>query len=129
MPHVATGPYGRQNRCWRRSEEASMSTDPDIQWNAPVEEVLTARQGALGRIRLNRPRPINALTLEMIEAIHQTLRDFGQDESITAVALDGAGEIGRASCREREEYDVVAKALENKDRKQLNDKHAQREDH
>ena len=74
-----------------------MSTDPDIQWNAPVEEVLTARQGSLGRIRLNRPRPINALTLEMIEVIHQALRNFGQDESISAVALDGAGERGLCS--------------------------------
>src|SRR5699024_461499 len=36
-------------------------------------------------------------TLEMIEVIHQTLRDFGQDESITAVALDGAGERGLCS--------------------------------
>src|SRR5699024_10523089 len=96
-PHVASGRHGRQNRCWRRSEEAPMSTDPDIQWNAPVEAVLTARQGSLGRIRLNRPRPINALTLEMIEYIHQALRNFGQDESISAVDLDGAGERGLCS--------------------------------
>src|SRR5699024_1856054 len=61
-PQAASGRHGRQNRCWRRREEAPMSTDPDIPWNAPVEEVLTARQGSLVRIRLNRPRPINALT-------------------------------------------------------------------
>src|SRR5699024_11913557 len=77
-PHVASGRHGRQNRYWRRSEEAPMSTDPDIQWNAPVEEVLTARQGSLGRIRLNTPRPLQALTLELIEVSPQALLNFDQ---------------------------------------------------
>lgn len=69
--------------------------EPD--WTAPIEELLVARQGSLGRIRLNRPRPINALTLAMIEAITQQLQEFAADESITAVALDGAGDRGLCS--------------------------------
>ncbi|HIZ34470.1 MAG TPA: enoyl-CoA hydratase/isomerase family protein [Candidatus Ruania gallistercoris] len=69
--------------------------EPD--WTAPIEELLVARQGGLGRLRLNRPGPINALTLAMIEAITHQLREFAEDESITAVALDGAGERGLCS--------------------------------
>src|SRR5699024_11390655 len=52
---------------------------------------------SVGRIRLNRPRPINALTPAMIAAIDSQLRTFAADEAITAVALDGAGERGLCS--------------------------------
>src|SRR5690625_412069 len=69
--------------------------EPD--WTAPIEELLVAQQGSLGRIRLNRPRPINALTPAMIEAIDAQLRIFAADQAITAVALDGAGERGLCS--------------------------------
>ena len=72
-----------------------LAGEPD--WTAPIEWVLVARQGSLGRIRLNRPRPINALTLPMIEAITDQLDEFASDETITAVALDGAGDRGLCS--------------------------------
>lgn len=72
-----------------------LSGEPD--WTAPIEELLVTRQGSLGRIRLNRPRPINALTLEMIEAITTWLQAFADDAAITAVALDGAGDRGLCS--------------------------------
>ena len=73
-----------------------LTGEPD--WTAPIEELLVARQGSLGRIRLNRPRPINALTLPMIEAITDQLDEFASDETITAVALDGAGDRGLRTC-------------------------------
>lgn len=72
-----------------------LTGEPD--WTAPIEELLVARQGSLGRIRLNRPRPINALTLAMIEAIGSQLQEFAVDQAITAVALDGAGDRGLCS--------------------------------
>ena len=72
-----------------------LTDEPD--WTAPIEELLVARQGSLGRIRLNRPRPINALTPGMIAAIDSQLRAFAADTGITAVALDGAGERGLCS--------------------------------
>ncbi len=72
-----------------------LTDEPD--WTAPIDELLVARQGSLGRIRLNRPRPINALTLGMIEAIDAELQTFAADDAITAVALDGAGERGLCS--------------------------------
>ena len=72
-----------------------LAGEPD--WTAPIDELLVAQQGSLGRIRLNRPRPINALTLEMIEAITRSLQEFADDERVTAVALDGAGDRGLCS--------------------------------
>ena len=55
-------------------------------------ELLTERQGPLGVITLNRPKALNALTLPMIEAMDRVLADWAGDESVAAVAIQGAGE-------------------------------------
>ena len=57
-------------------------------------QVLTARTGSLGRIMLNNPRAINALTLEMVTAVKETLDAWRDDDSITTVSIEGAGERG-----------------------------------
>jgi enoyl-CoA hydratase len=59
-----------------------------------TDEVLFARQGSLGRVRLHRPQAINALTHEMVLAMHAQLEAWAADDSVTAVVLDGAGERG-----------------------------------
>ena len=59
-----------------------------------TDEVLFARAGALGRVLLNRPRAINSLTSDMVEAMRTQLTAWADDEAITAVALEGAGERG-----------------------------------
>ncbi len=59
-------------------------------------EVVFSRDGALGRILLNRPQALNALTLEMCHAIEARLRAWAVDPSIAAVAVRGAGD--RAFC-------------------------------
>jgi enoyl-CoA hydratase len=56
--------------------------------------VIIARQGALGHITLNRPKSINALTLEMVRMIDAALDDFAADEKVGVVLIDGAGERG-----------------------------------
>ncbi|WP_223411427.1 enoyl-CoA hydratase/isomerase family protein [Occultella gossypii] len=61
------------------------------------DEVLVAVEGSLGRLRLNRPRAINALTPGMIGTLTTLLEGWAVDERITAVALDGAGERGLCS--------------------------------
>ena len=61
---------------------------------ASEPEVLIRRQGRLGRITLNRPAAMNALTLTMVRAITPALAAFAEDPHIVAVALDGAGERG-----------------------------------
>ncbi|GLZ79630.1 putative enoyl-CoA hydratase [Actinorhabdospora filicis] len=57
-------------------------------------EVLYARHGALGRVRLNRPKAINALTHDMIRSMLAQLEDWAADDTVEAVAIEGAGERG-----------------------------------
>lgn len=61
-----------------------------------MQDILFAQQGALGLITLNRPKALNALTLEMIRALHPQLTAWAIDPSIKAVAIRGAGD--RAFC-------------------------------
>lgn len=61
----------------------------------PAEpEVLVERTGALGRLILNRPRAINALTHPMVTAVSAALNDWLTDDSVQTVLLTGAGERG-----------------------------------
>lgn len=57
-------------------------------------DVLTARQGSLGRIMLNRPRTINALTGDMVNAVSDALERWRSDDGVTVVTIEGAGERG-----------------------------------
>lgn len=72
--------------------------DTDLSWSpapgADHDEVIFAVDGPVGRIRLNRPRAINALTPAITTAMHRVLRDWADDPAIAAVFIDGAGERG-----------------------------------
>jgi enoyl-CoA hydratase len=57
-------------------------------------ELLVSRQGGVGRIRLNRPRALNSLTLDMVRLFTQALRAFGRDPEIVAVLVTGEGDRG-----------------------------------
>ncbi len=57
-------------------------------------EVLVGISDGIGRIRLNRPRQINALTVEMMRTIATALDDFAADDRVHGVELTGAGERG-----------------------------------
>jgi enoyl-CoA hydratase len=59
-----------------------------------MSDVLVRVSGACGRITLNRPRALNALTLEMVDKMHTTLMAWASEESIQFVLVDGAGERG-----------------------------------
>ncbi|MBS1677315.1 MAG: enoyl-CoA hydratase/isomerase family protein [Actinobacteria bacterium] len=56
--------------------------------------VLVRRVGAAGHLVLNRPRAINALTLEMVEIMDRALADWEADPDVACVLLTGAGERG-----------------------------------
>ncbi|MDQ3383670.1 MAG: enoyl-CoA hydratase/isomerase family protein, partial [Actinomycetota bacterium] len=58
------------------------------------DSVLYAVNGRLGRVRLNRPRVVNALDAAMVDSMLSQLRTWAQDEAVRAVFLDGAGERG-----------------------------------
>jgi enoyl-CoA hydratase len=59
-----------------------------------VPDVLTRVEGGIGRVTLNRPRSLNALTLEMVEVIHAALAGWEADAAVRFVVIDGAGERG-----------------------------------
>jgi enoyl-CoA hydratase len=64
--------------------------------NAPLSEpeLIVRREGGLGVIRLNRPKAINAMTLEMSVGIDAALDRFETDPDVAVVLLEGAGERG-----------------------------------
>lgn len=51
-------------------------------------------EGRLGRVELNRPAAINALSLAMLQALTRVLTDFAADPGIERVELTGAGDRG-----------------------------------
>lgn len=59
-----------------------------------MADIRSEVQGALGRIRLNRPKAINALTLEMIQGITEALDAFAVDPAVGRVLITGEGERG-----------------------------------
>jgi enoyl-CoA hydratase len=61
-----------------------------------TDQVLTFMEGTTARIRLNRPKAIHALTLEMCEAMIEALLAWREDDSVTAIILDHAE--GRGFC-------------------------------
>ncbi|GJE40712.1 enoyl-CoA hydratase/isomerase family protein [Methylobacterium persicinum] len=61
-----------------------------------MDEVIVDVEGHLGRIRLNRPKALNALNHPMVGLIDRALDWFAADPAVTAVLLTGEGE--RALC-------------------------------
>src|SRR5215510_8675959 len=58
------------------------------------DEVLIRREGRAGRITMNRPKALNALTLPMVGRIGEALVAWQSDPAVQLVVLDGAGERG-----------------------------------
>ncbi|OBH92772.1 enoyl-CoA hydratase/isomerase family protein [Mycobacterium sp. E2733] len=58
------------------------------------DEVLTRVDGTVGLITLNRPKAINSLNQDMVEALRAILTDWARDDAVSAVVLSGAGERG-----------------------------------
>jgi enoyl-CoA hydratase len=57
-------------------------------------DLVVRREGAAGIIRLNRPKALNALTLEMTRGIVAALDGFEADPAVSLILLEGAGERG-----------------------------------
>ena len=67
------------------AQAAVVGSEPDL---------IVRREGAVGVIRLNRPKAINAMTLEMSLGIDAALDQFEGDPAVGMVLLEGAGERG-----------------------------------
>ncbi len=57
-------------------------------------DLIVRREGAAGVIRLNRPKALNAMTLEMSIGIDAALDRFESDPEVGLIILEGAGERG-----------------------------------
>ena len=57
-------------------------------------DLIVRREGSAGIIRLNRPKAINAMTIEMSLGIDAALDRFESDPAVAVVVLEGAGERG-----------------------------------
>jgi len=67
------------------TDAAAAASEPDL---------IARREGSAGIIRLNRPKAINAVTLEMFRDIDKALDAFEADPNIGLILLEGAGERG-----------------------------------
>ena len=61
-----------------------------------TDDVLISTQDRVGRLRLNRPKAIHALTTGMCEAMSRALLEWRNDDSVEAVIIDHAE--GRGFC-------------------------------
>ena len=61
-----------------------------------TEDVICRKEGVAGRITLNRPKALNALTYDMCVAIKAALDEWANDAGVKAVAIDAVP--GRAFC-------------------------------
>ena len=61
---------------------------------AESEELIVKSEGALGVIRLNRPKALNAFTHDMLRGIATALDVYAHDPSIGLVLIEGNGERG-----------------------------------
>jgi len=61
-----------------------------------TDDVLMSVEGGVGRIRLNRPKAIHALTTHMCEAMSEALLKWRSDDAVEAVIIDHAE--GRGFC-------------------------------
>jgi len=61
-----------------------------------TDEVLIRREGRAGRVTMNRPLALNALTLGMVRRIWPALLAWRRDPAVELVVLDGTGD--RALC-------------------------------
>ena len=55
------------------------------------DEIIIRREGRAGRLTLDRPQALNAVTLAMIRAMRRTLDTWRNDPMVELVILDGAG--------------------------------------
>jgi len=71
-------------------------TDMTTSSNTPSDEIIIRIEGRAGRITLNRPAALNALTYDQVLAMTATLKRWEDDPAVQLVILDGAGD--RALC-------------------------------
>ena len=57
-----------------------------------TDDIVIRVEGRAGRITLNRPKALNALTWDMCGRIEAALDDWAGDDSVAMLVIDGAGD-------------------------------------
>ena len=57
-----------------------------------TDQILTARDGAVATVTVNRPAVLNALDAQTVRTLTSVLTDLGQDDEIRCVVFTGAGD-------------------------------------
>src|SRR5262249_12136272 len=73
----------------------AMSTAAAVAGAEP--DLIARHEGSVGVIRLNRPKAINAVTLEMFRDVDKALDSFEADPQVAVILLVGAGDLGLCS--------------------------------
>ena len=71
-----------------------------------MSEILVRREGRAGRITLDRPDALNALTWKMVRAIHAALEEWRDDVDVDLLIFDGTGRSFCAGGDIREMYEA-----------------------
>ena len=66
----------------------------------PAQHVRVERQGHAGLITLNRPKALNAMSLDMVRALKTALEAFAQDADVQVVAIRGTNKLGKPGSSE-----------------------------
>jgi enoyl-CoA hydratase len=74
-----------------------------------MSDILIRIEGRVGRVTLNRPHALNALTYEMCLGLDGALRDWAEDSRVDLVILDATGE--RAFCSGGDIADMYATGM------------------
>jgi enoyl-CoA hydratase/carnithine racemase len=56
-----------------------------------LETILASREGAAGRVTLNRPEKRNPLSLQLMQELIGSLETLGADPEVRAIVIEGAG--------------------------------------
>src|SRR5260370_673875 len=78
------GAQADRGRAMTAQAAAVAGSEPDL---------IARREGAVGVIRLNRPKTINAVTLQMFRAVDKALDTFEADPQVGLILLEGPDEI------------------------------------
>ncbi len=57
-----------------------------------LENIIIEKEEGVAKITLNRPRMMNALTLQTFEELREVIEDIRTDRSIRTVSITGAGQ-------------------------------------
>ncbi|MBT8388687.1 MAG: enoyl-CoA hydratase/isomerase family protein [Altererythrobacter sp.] len=75
-----------------------------------MSDIEIRKSGRVGRITLRRPEALNALTLEMVEAVSAALPDWATDDDVAMLVIDAEGD--KAFCAGGDIADIYAALVE-----------------